>query len=124
MPDWVLPSLAGGSITFTVMLSVSLLRNRRALLTYHDMHDRIGTSTLDKIHGEVVVTVGGHQVQNLYMSNVWLVNRSMKDIEDLEVKALCANNDMRLMSEQTLVEGTVEFLKHTVEYEGGQKPTD
>ena len=117
MPDWVLPSLAGGSITLVITLFVVVVRNRRALLTYHATHDRIGISTLDKIHGEVTVTVGGSQVQNLYMTNVWLVNRSMQDVEELEVKVLCDNGDMRLMSEQTHVEGTAEFLKHTPEYE-------
>ncbi|MDE2824483.1 MAG: hypothetical protein OXK79_13355 [Chloroflexota bacterium] len=117
MPDWVLPSLVGGSVTLVVTLLVVMVRNRRSLLTYHVTHDRIGISTLDNIHGEVSVTVGGNQVQNLYMSNVWLVNRSMRDVEDLEVKVLCGPDDMRLMSEQTHVEGTVEVLKHTGEYE-------
>ena len=94
-----------------------VMRNRRSLLTYHVRHDRIGISTLDNVHGEVSVTVGGNRTQNLYMSNVWLVNRSMRDIEDLEVKVLTWTADMRLMSEQTHVEGTMEFLKHTTEYE-------
>ena len=117
MPDWVLPSLAGGSLTLVVTLFVLVVRNRRALLTYHATHDRIGISTLDNIHGEVSVTVGGNPVQNLYMTNVWLVNRSMRDVEDLEMKVLCDNADMRLMSEQTHIEGTTEFVKHTSEYE-------
>ena len=117
MPDWVLPSLAGGSLTFLVTLFVLVIRNRRALLTYHATHERIGISTLDKIHGDVSVTVGGNPVQNLYMTNVWLVNRSVRDVEELEVKVLCDNADMRLMSEQTHVEGTAEIVKHTPEYE-------
>ena len=117
MPDWVLPSLAGGFLTLSVTLFVFVVRNRRALLTYHAAHDRIGISTLDKNHGEIAVTVGGNQVQNLYMTNVWLVNRSMRDLEELEVKILCSNDDMRLMSEQTHLEGTAESLKHTLEYE-------
>ena len=115
MPDWVLPSLASGSLTLVLTLFVLVVRNRRALLTYHATHDRIGISTLDKTHGEVAVTVGGKQVQNLYMTNVWLVNRSMRDVEELEVKVLCGNDDMRLMSEQAHVEGTAEFLKHTLD---------
>ena len=117
MPDWLLPSLVSGSLTLVLTLLVVVLRNRRSLLTYHVMHDRIGISTLDNIHGEVSVTVGGNRMQNLYMSSVWLVNRSMRDIEDLELKVLAGTNDMRLMSEQTYVEGTIEFLKHTNEYE-------
>lgn len=96
---------------------VVVVRNRRSLLTYHVTHDRIGISAQDNIHGEVSVTVGGHRMQNLYMSNVWLVNRSMRDVEDLEVKVWCGPDDMRLMSEQTHVGGTVESLKHTAEYE-------
>ena len=98
-------------------LLIVVVRNRRSLLTYHVTHDRIGISTLDNIHGEVSVTVGGNQMQNLYMSNVWLVNRSTRDVEGLEAKIWCGTDDMRLLSEQTHVEGTVEVLRHTVEYE-------
>ena len=58
MPDWVLPSLVGGSLTFVVTLLVVVVRNRRSLLTYHVTHDRIGISTLDNTHGDVSVTVG------------------------------------------------------------------
>ena len=100
-----------------VTLLVLAVRNRRSLLTYHETHERIGISTLDNIHGEVLVTVGGNPMQNLYMSNVWLVNRSMRDVEDMELKVLSGTNDMQLMSEQTHIEGSVEFLKHTAEYE-------
>ena len=117
MPDWVIPSLAGGSLTLVVTFFVLVVRNRRVLLTYHATHDRIGISSLDNIHGEVAVTLGGNQVQNLYMTNVWLVNRSIRDVEELEVKILSDNPDMRLMSEQTHVEGTAEFLMHTPDYE-------
>ena len=104
MPDWVFPSLVCGSLTFVVTLLVVVVRNRRSLLTYHVTHDRIGISTLDNIHGEVSVTVGGNRMQNLYMSNVWLVNRSMRDVEDLELKVLSGTNEMRLMSEQTHID--------------------
>ena len=117
MPDWVLPSIVSGFLTLAVTMFVVVVRNRRSLLTYHVTHDRIGISAQDNIHGEVSVTVGGHRMQNLYMSNVWLVNRSMRDVEDLEVKVWCGPDDMRLMSEQTHVGGTVESLKHTAEYE-------
>ena len=117
MPDWVFPSLVSGSLTLVVTLFVVVVRNRRSLLTYHVTYDRIGISAHDNIHGEVSVTVGGHQMQNLYMSNVWLVNRSMRDIEDLEVKVWCGPDGMRLMSEQAGLEGTIEILKHTDEYQ-------
>lgn len=117
VPDWIIPSLVSGLITFFVTLLLVLARNRRSLLTYHVTHDRIGISTLDNIHGEVLVTVGGNQMQNLYMSNIWFVNRSTRDIEDLEVKVLVVSNDMQLMTEQAYIEGTVEVLKYTVEFE-------
>ncbi|MCY3984975.1 MAG: hypothetical protein OXE85_13795 [Roseovarius sp.] len=41
-------------------------------------------SALDQIHGDVVATVGGSPVQKLLMSNTWLVNRGMRDVENLE----------------------------------------
>ena len=117
MPDWIIPSIVSGSLTLVVTLLVVVLLNRRSVVTYNVTHDRIGISTHDNIHGEVSVTVGGNRMQNLYMSNVWLVNRSMRDIEDLQVKVFTGTNDMHLMSEQTRVEGTIDILKHTTEYE-------
>ena len=65
----------------------------------------------------IAVTVGGNPVQNLYMSNIRLVNRGVRDVEDLELKVFCRAEDMHLMSEQTHVEDTVEFLRHTAEFE-------
>lgn len=117
MPEWIFPTVVGSFLTLIITLLVVVVRNRRSLLTYFVKHDSIGISTLDNIHGEVSVTVGGAQMQNLFMSNVWLVNRSSRDIEDLEVKIWCKTDGMRLLSEQTYVEGTVEILKHTAEYE-------
>ena len=114
--DWAAPALISCALTLVVTLLVFVVRNRRVLLTYHVLHDRIGISTFDRVHGEVMVTVGGNPVQNLYMSSIWLVNRSMRDVEELEVKVCCRAEDMHLMSEQTHVEDTVEFLRHTAEF--------
>jgi len=116
-PDWVLPLLVGCFATLAVRFIWDLMRNRRSLLTYHVTHDRIGISTYDNIHGEVSVTVGGTQMQNLYLSNVWLVNRSLRDVEKLEIKVWTGNEQTCLMTESTYIEGIVEFLKHTLEYE-------
>ena len=116
-PDWVIPSLVSCILTLAVTLLVFVVRNRRVLLTYHVWHDRIGISTFDSIHGEIAVTVGGNPVQKLYMSNIRLVNCSVRDVEDLELKVFCRAEDMHFMSEQTLVEDTVEFLRHTAEFE-------
>ena len=117
VPDWLISAIVGGIIGLVLTLLGVLIRNRRALLTYHVTHDRIGISTLDKIHGEVSVYVGGKKMQNLFMSNIWLVNRSMRDIEDLEVKVYRGNENMILMSEQTGIEDTVDILSHSTEYE-------
>lgn len=116
-PDWILPSAISAAIAFLAGWLTFILRNRRVLLTYHVTHERIGISALDKIHGNVAVTVDGNPVQNLFMSNIRLVNRSMHDVENIEVKVFCGPKDMQLMSEDTHVEGTVEFLKHTAEFE-------
>ncbi len=117
MPEWVLPSLVSGLLAVMATLLAVLVQNRRSLLTYHVTHERIGISAIDDVHGEVAVTVGGNQMQNLYLSNVWLVNRSMRDVEDLDVKIYSGNNDTHLMSEQTNIEGTVDTLEHTTQYQ-------
>lgn len=117
MSNWVLPSIVSGILAFVLALLLVLVRNRRSLLTYHVTHNRIGISTHDNIHGEVSVSVGGNPMQNLYMSNIWLVNRSMRDVQDLDVKVYTGTDHMTLLSEQTHIEGTVEVLSHTAEYE-------
>ena len=117
MPDWLLASLVTGFLTFVVTLLVIVVKNRRKLVTYHDTHDRIGISAHDEIHGKVSVTVGsGAEKQNLYMSNIWLVNRSMSDIENLAVKVYVGNDDMELLSEQTHIEGTVDRLEYAADF--------
>ena len=116
IPDWLVPSLISGVLTFAVTVLLLVWKNRRVLLTYHVAHDRVGITTFDKTHGEVQVTVSGNVMQNLFVSSIFLINRSMRDVEDLEVKVFC-RTDMRLMSEQTSIAGTVEFLKHTPEFE-------
>ena len=113
MLDLIVTSL----LTLVVTLLVVLLRNRRALLTYHVTHDRIGISAHDSIHGEIVVTLGGNQMQNLYVSNIWLVNRSMSDVENLEIKVYSEADRLELMTEQTRIEDSVETLRYTAEYE-------
>lgn len=117
MPDWIFPAVVSSVLTFTVTLLVIIVRNRRALLTYHVTHDRIGTSASDNIHGEITVTVDGSKMQNLYLSNVWLVNRSMSDLENLEIKVFTGSENIRIMSEKTNIEGTIEALNHSKDYE-------
>lgn len=117
VPDWIFPAVASSILTLVVTLLVIIVRNRRALLTYHVTHSRIGMSTSDNIHGEISVTVGGNKMQNLYLSNVWLVNRSMSDLENLEVKVFTGTENMQIMSEQTVVEGTIEVVNYSEDYE-------
>ena len=100
-PDRVVPSVVSSILTLVARLLVLVVRNRRSLLACHVWHDRFGISALGKVHGEVAVTVGGNPAQNLYMSKVWLVNRSMQDVENLEAKVFCRTEDMYLTSEQT-----------------------
>ncbi len=114
--DWLYGALVGSLLTFFLTLLIWLLGNRRSQLTYHVTYDRIGISAFDNIHGDVLVTVGGEKVQNLFMSNIWVENRSIRDLEDLEIKVFCGQ-DMVLMTEQTLIQGTVENLKYSPEFE-------
>ena len=117
MPDWVLSSIVTGLVTLVVTLLGVMLGNRRTLLTYHVSHDRIGITTDDRVHGTITVTVGSHPMQNLYISNVWLVNRSTRDLENLEIRVWTEDDNMHLVSEQTHVGGTIEQLKHTAEFQ-------
>lgn len=51
------------------------------------------------------------------MGNVWLVDRSLQDVENLEIKVWTGNEQTYLTAKNTHIEGTVEFLKCTAEYE-------
>lgn len=117
LPNWIVSAIVTGFFTFVMTMLVIVLRNRRSLLTYHVDHNPVGISTYDSVHGEVAVTVGGVRVKNLYSSNVWLVNHSMRDVEDFTLKVYCDNLNMRFMSEQTHIDGTVDSLEHSPEFE-------
>jgi len=106
-----------GAIGAIGTVVAALIRNRRVPLTYHVRHDPVGISASDSVHGNVEVTIGGRPVQTLYMSNVWLVNRGWRDVENLDVTVLCAENG-RLASASACIEGEPIALTHTDEHQG------
>ena len=103
----------GGAIGGSLL---TVLRNRRALLTYNVSHQKIGMTADDEIHGKVEVTYRGSVVHNLYLSVVTIKNHSFRDLEDLDLKTFRGGNDISLLTEQTHIEGTIEFVDLTKEY--------
>ena len=95
---------------------LTLLKNRRALLTYNVAHQRIAMSADDEIHGKVVVTYRGNVVHNLFLSTVTVRNSSIRDLENLDLKACRAHDSMLLLTEQTAIDGTLEYVPLTQEY--------
>ena len=94
----------------------TVLQNRRPLLTYSVSHTRIGMSANDEVHGQVEVRYQGNVVQNLYLSVMEIRNRSIRDLENLDIKTFRGIDNMAMLSEQSVVEGSLESVQHTQEY--------
>lgn len=104
------------------------LLNKRALFTYFVNHFRVGVSTDDAIFGTVRVTWNGNEMANLYSSTVELMNESMKDFENVVVRAF--TSDAILLTERTEIVGTTRSIhwpdefKKELEVEHGGVPTN
>lgn len=102
--------------------------NKRGLFTYFVHHNRVGVSADDAIFGSVRVTWNAQPVANLYSSTVDLINQSVKDYENVIVRAF--TNDTILLTEKTEIVGTTRILNWTGDYAqrlavpAGQAPTD
>ncbi len=108
-------------------LLVNWILNKRALFTYFVNHYRVGVSTADAVFGSVQVTWNGNVMPNLYLSTIELMNQSMKDFENVVVRAY--TNDTTLLTERTEIVGTTHILNWTNEYSNqlrvnpGQQPS-
>jgi hypothetical protein len=105
--------IGGGAIGGILLL---LLKNRRPLLTYSVTHQRIGMTADDAIHGKVEVRFRDSVVHNLYLSVVELRNRSMRDLDNLNIKTYRDTEDTVMLTEQAHIEGTLENVNLTKEY--------
>lgn len=101
----------GGTI---ITIFTNQLLNRRSRFRYSVSHVRVGVSTDDTIFGSVKVTWNDNEIANLFLSTIELVNDSMRDFENVEVKAFSNNTD--LLTERTEILGTTQVLKWTDEY--------
>ena len=101
-----------GSILLTILTQHVL--NRRIRLRYFVLHNRVGVSTDDTIFGSVKVTWNGNMIANLFLSTVELVNESMRDYENIVVRAF--TSDTILLTERTEIVDTTHFLKWTDEF--------
>jgi hypothetical protein len=116
---------AAGGVLLTLLTQYIL--NKRGLFTYSVRHDRIGVSADDAVFGSVRVTWNGNPVRNLYSSTVELINYSMKDYENVIVRAF--TNDTVLLTERTEIVDTTQIANWTAEFSAsltvapGQQPT-
>ena len=90
-------SAIGGMI---IAVFTNQLLNRRGRFRYSVSHARIGVSTDDAIFGSVKVTWNDNMIANLYLSTVELVNDSMRDFENVAVKAFSNNTDLLTENEE------------------------
>ncbi len=108
-------SLAGIVLT----LITQRVLNKRGLFSYFVRHSRVGVSADDAIFGSVRVTWNGNPVANLYSSAVELVNESLKDYENVVVRAF--TNDTVLLTERTEIAGTTRTLTWTDDFQNQLK---
>jgi hypothetical protein len=104
----------GGAVGGAVL---TVLKGRRALLTYSVNHQRVGTTANDAVHGQVEVRYRGNVVHNLYLSTVEITNRSIRDLENLEIRTYRGPDQMMLLTERPFIEGSIHHVNHTAAYD-------
>jgi hypothetical protein len=73
----------------------------------------VGLSAGDKVFGAVRVTWNDNPVDNLYLSTIELTNQSMKDYENVVVRAY--TSDSILLTERTEIVGTTHIVNRHLE---------
>ena len=115
-----------GSMLLTIL--VQYLLNKRGRFRYFVWHNRVGVSRDDEIFGSVRVTWNNIVITNLFFSTIELINESMKDYENVEVRVF--TTDTHLLTERTEVVETTHTLKWTdkfaerLEVGPDQRPTE
>ncbi len=110
-----------------VGIILALVTNRRKIVTYTVSHDRIGITTEDNVLGSVAVTVEGtYNASNLYLSKVIVNNRSLKDIENLNLTIFVNSENCNLLTETAFIHGSVSPVEYSDEYKDKveSRPTD
>jgi len=132
--DWTILEnnyvVSGLSIVSTLILSqiANRIWHKRGLLTYFVRHSRIGGSGDDSAFGSVRVTWNNSPVIDLYLSTVELINHSLKDYENVIVRAF--SNDTTILTERTEISGSVRSLSWSPDFSRllahplDQPPTD
>lgn len=120
-------AVVSGLLGILVTVVAQRLLRKRGLLTYSVRHDRVAVSGDDAVFGSVRVTWNDNPMTNLYTSTVELVNDSLKDYGNVEVRVFSA--DTILLTERTEIVGTTHFPRWTDEFSqrmvfpSGQQPT-
>ncbi len=102
--------------------------NKRGTFSYFVNHQRLGMSAEDPIFGKVLVSWNNTPVSNLFLSTIELKNESLKDYDNIIVRAY--SSDTTLLSEQTQIVGTPNILewsdnfKTQLHVKEGEQPTD
>ena len=121
--------IAGTSAVLSAVgtILVNNFLSRRGRFRYFVFHNRVGITTNDSVFGPVQVTWNNNVIQHLWLSTIDLVNESMRDFENVIVRAHSA--DTLLLTDRAEVVGTTHILNWTDEYTrqaavpSGQKPT-
>jgi hypothetical protein len=118
--DWTIfdnkyiTAIAGGISGVALTIITQQILNKRGLLAYCVNHNRIGLSTDDAIFGSVRITWNGNSVDNLYLSTIELKNCSMRDYENVVVRAF--SNDTMLLTERTDIADTTRILNWSPDF--------
>ncbi|MEQ8485382.1 MAG: hypothetical protein RIB46_13570 [Pseudomonadales bacterium] len=112
----VLSKLALGFGGMLAGVAGTIVQNRRPLLTYSVSHTQIGMSANDEVHGQVEVRYQGNVVQNLYLSVIEIRNRSIRDLENLDIKTFRGIANMAMLTEQSVIESSIEPVRLTQDY--------
>ncbi len=120
------------SITFLLGILATVITTRilskSKLLSYHVEHLPIGMTTEDADYGSIQVQWNGLPMPNLYLSSIELINRSVQDIENLEL--YISSNNAMLLTDVAEILGTTRKLEWTEDFKrrigngGGELTTE
>ena len=94
---------------------VQIVLRKRGTFSYFVTHNRVGTSSVDKVLGEVSVTWNKNPVAHLYFSTLVLRNESLNDYENVSFTTY--TDDTVLLSEYTALVDTPDILPWSEDYQ-------
>lgn len=99
-----------------ITLIFNKLSSKTGVLRYFITHSKVGMSADDEIFGSVRLTWQGHNVRNLYLSQIEIENGTTSDYENFHLKVF-TNQETVLLNQRTEIVDTPYVVPWDSDYE-------